>query len=239
MNEKLQQAIAATRNGQTKEAQLLLTQILKEDPNQTHAWFLLSHLVDEKQKKIAYLHKVLALDPDHDKARQMLARLEGAKAKPAAVEMETAVAPPETPPEPAPPTPEPLPISEKPTDFLSQEMAETVPEWLVEEEGEIAAAPVAAQAKTQAGEQGLEMPEVPDWLQEEVSLEETGELAAETRETAVSQPVLKRAAVKEAEETAPDSELLAQQARLTRILYILITFAAIIAVLLGYLILTS
>ncbi|MEJ2751030.1 MAG: hypothetical protein P8183_24460 [Anaerolineae bacterium] len=76
MNEKLQQAITAVRNGQENEAQLLLTQVLKEDPQETQAWFLLSTLVDSEQKKKAYLGKVLALDPDHPMAKKMLARFQ-------------------------------------------------------------------------------------------------------------------------------------------------------------------
>jgi hypothetical protein len=75
MNEKLQQAINAARNGQENEAQLLLTQVLKENPQETQAWFLLSTLVDSEQKKRAYLGKVLALDPGHPMAQKMLARL--------------------------------------------------------------------------------------------------------------------------------------------------------------------
>lgn len=76
MNEKLQQAITAVRNGQENEAQLLLAQVLKEDPQETQAWFLLSTLVDSEQKKKAYLGKVLALDPGHPMAKKMLARLQ-------------------------------------------------------------------------------------------------------------------------------------------------------------------
>ncbi|RMG94693.1 MAG: hypothetical protein D6706_13405 [Chloroflexi bacterium] len=76
MTNKLQEAIDATRNGNTKQAIRLLTEILKENPDETHAWFLLSHLVDSPSKKMAYLRKVLALDPEHPKARQRLAYLQ-------------------------------------------------------------------------------------------------------------------------------------------------------------------
>ena len=76
MNEKLQQAISVARSGQKTEAQLLLTEVLQDDPNETQAWFLLSTLVDSKQKKSAYLGKVLALEPDHEMAQTMLERLQ-------------------------------------------------------------------------------------------------------------------------------------------------------------------
>jgi len=76
MNPKLQQAMSAAREGRSKEAQVLLTQILSQDPEEAQAWFLLSHLVDSEQKQLAYLKKVLALDPHHEKAAQRLAHLE-------------------------------------------------------------------------------------------------------------------------------------------------------------------
>lgn len=76
MSEKLQQAIAATRAGKTKDAQILLTQLLKEDKEDVHAWYLLSLLVESPEKKRAYLSRVLALDPSHAKARAQLAELD-------------------------------------------------------------------------------------------------------------------------------------------------------------------
>jgi hypothetical protein len=79
MNPKMQQAIVAARTGQNKEAQILLTQVLKEDPEEVQAWFLLSHLVESEQKQLTYLKRVLALDPHHEKAAQQLAQLESAE----------------------------------------------------------------------------------------------------------------------------------------------------------------
>ncbi len=78
MHPKLQQAIQAARLGQTNEAQFLLTQVLKDNPEEVQAWFLLSHLVDSEQKQLVYLRKAVALDPHHEKAAQRLAQLEEA-----------------------------------------------------------------------------------------------------------------------------------------------------------------
>ncbi|MEZ4511270.1 MAG: hypothetical protein R3C62_05300 [Chloroflexota bacterium] len=75
MNVKLQQAIGAARAGESQKAQVLLAQILKEDTQNVHAWFLLSHLVESKEKKVAFLQKVLDLDPNHQKARERLTEL--------------------------------------------------------------------------------------------------------------------------------------------------------------------
>lgn len=75
MNVKLQQAIGAARVGESQKAQVLLAQILKEDTRNVHAWFLLSHLVESKEKKVAFLQKVLELEPAHQKAQERLADL--------------------------------------------------------------------------------------------------------------------------------------------------------------------
>jgi len=51
------------------------------------AWFLLSHVVESEQKQIAYLKKVVALDPGHEMAIQRLAQLEPPEPLPAVEEM--------------------------------------------------------------------------------------------------------------------------------------------------------
>ncbi len=80
MDQRLQQAIASARSGKEKEAQFLLTQLLKDNPEEVHAWFLLSHLVDSEQKQLAYLKKAVAIDPNHEKAAARLSELEASLA---------------------------------------------------------------------------------------------------------------------------------------------------------------
>jgi len=70
MNEQFQQAVVASRAGQTKEAQFLLAQSLQEEPNNADAWLLLSQLVDSKEKQQEYLAKAVALDPEHELANE-------------------------------------------------------------------------------------------------------------------------------------------------------------------------
>ena len=72
MSEKLQEAIAATRAGEKREAQRLLTELLQENPNDEYGWFLLSNLVDSPEKRMAYLGKALTINPHNEKARQQL-----------------------------------------------------------------------------------------------------------------------------------------------------------------------
>lgn len=72
MSEKVREAIAATRAGQKREAQLLLAEALQENPNDGNAWFLLGNLVDSPEKRLAYFGKALAINPDNVKAKRQL-----------------------------------------------------------------------------------------------------------------------------------------------------------------------
>lgn len=151
MDQVLAEAIAATRANDKRKAQLLLANNLKENPESVQSWYLLSMLVDSKEKQALYLGKALALDPHHPKAQERLARLQ---------------------------TAETIAISAEPLDFLAQSEGATLPNWLAgdagalqldkmgmraapgivaEEEGDVTA---VAPAITKA---------VPDWLQEDVS----------------------------------------------------------------------
>lgn len=151
MNSLLQDAINATKAGNKKEAQLLLAQNLKENPDDVQSWYLLSMLVDSKEKQALYLSKTLALDPQHEKANERLDIMRYASEAAANIT-----------------------ISEDDGDFINQAEGDTLPEWLaadadslqlektrpvseVEEEVE-EVAPDAADAE-----------QVPQWLQENVS----------------------------------------------------------------------
>jgi len=76
MELKLQQAIIATRAGQTEIAQSLLAQHIREEPEDANAWFLLSHLVNSQERRSRYLTKTISLDPTHGIAKQHLAQPE-------------------------------------------------------------------------------------------------------------------------------------------------------------------
>jgi hypothetical protein len=83
MNQHLKQAIAAARAGKQPQAKVLLARVLKEEPENVNAWFLLSSLADTEEQKIHYLEKVLEFKPDHAAARQQLSEL-----APLSIEME-------------------------------------------------------------------------------------------------------------------------------------------------------
>ncbi|UCC52305.1 MAG: tetratricopeptide repeat protein [Anaerolineaceae bacterium] len=77
MKIKLQQAIVATRAGQIEVAQSLLTQLLREDPENANAWFLLGNLVDSQDRQIRYLQKAVELDPENAIAKKQLEQMQG------------------------------------------------------------------------------------------------------------------------------------------------------------------
>lgn len=242
MNEKLQQAILAARNGQETEAQLLLTQVLKEDPNETQAWFLLSTLVDSEQKKTAYLGKVLALEPDHQIAQKMLARLQ--EVGEVETEIETEIGTEEIAVEidaeedEAPS--EPVVVSYNTADFLAQQKGDTLPAWLVEEE-DLAIIDEAAATQTESDQEPAsdEDAVIPDWLQNEPP--ESWPEEAPAAETALVVADLPDAKTEIAPASQPKFQSTVgadkhkQQAFLTGILYALVALAAIIFVIMLYL----
>jgi len=151
MNSLLQDAINATKAGNKKEAQLLLAQNLKENPDDVQSWYLLSMLVDSKEKQALYLSKTLALDPRHEKANERLAIMHHAS--------EAAVN---------------VTISEDDGDFLNQAEGDTLPEWLAVDADSLHLEKTRqvpeAEAEGEEAVPGLEATgEVPQWLQENVS----------------------------------------------------------------------
>lgn len=158
MNQMLQDAIAATRQGDKKEAQRLLANNLKENPNDVQSWYLLSMLVDSREKQAAYLSKALALDPNHTKAQARMGQLtkESGAAKPL--------------------------ISDTPFDFEAQETGETLPSWLADETGYVAPEKDSTFGELEAI--SLEVQDVPEWVVENV--DETW--TAPSKDTSHAQP---------------------------------------------------
>jgi hypothetical protein len=72
MTATLQEAIAAVRRGETERAQLLTAEVIRDNPDDANAWYLLSQLVDSDTRRAAYLSKTLALDPTHERAQAEL-----------------------------------------------------------------------------------------------------------------------------------------------------------------------
>ncbi len=144
MSDKLQQAIQATRVGDKKNAQFLLTQAIQEEPDDPQSWYLLSLLVDDEEKKKMYLSQVLNLDPDHARASQQMLIL-----------TETAV----------PEEEATVILSSDSPDLEAQDEGATIPDWMAED-----LPPAKADEETVAAETAVvaEAEPVPEWLKESV-----------------------------------------------------------------------
>jgi hypothetical protein len=73
----LQLAGEAIRLGDRHSAQVLLGRALRRNPRSETAWLWLSGLVDERDKQIACLERVLAINPQNEIAQQHLRELQG------------------------------------------------------------------------------------------------------------------------------------------------------------------
>lgn len=163
MDSRLQEAIGAARAGETRNAQQLLTDVLKDDPAQVQAWFLLSHLVESPQKQQAYLGKVLTLDPGHEQARQRLALLRSGQTGGAAQ---------------AAPVQPAARVADADLDVVVQSEGDTLPDWMAED-AELVQVDTAVPSQEAAAAQTAAPEDLPDWLQESVSDDFLGSEAAE------------------------------------------------------------
>lgn len=231
MDKKLKDAIAAARMGDKETAQRQLTELLDEDPQQVQGWYMLSLLVDSPQKQAAYLSKTLALNPDHEKAREQLAALQAAGT--------------------LAPTTTIAKEASQPLDVLAQSETDELPDWLREagDSGTVTAVP-----STIADETAVINEDLPDWLKEPVALEDQSEPPAQTREESLTlvgktaEPATKSdklaAGLKKSLPTTPKKRSKAahpakQNTRtLNLILGLLVTLAVIVIILLAYLLLS-
>lgn len=73
MKQQLLEALEAVKQGNEEEARVLLAEFLRDDPDNVPAWVLMSKLATSQGQKIAFLRKILSLDPEHTYAREQLA----------------------------------------------------------------------------------------------------------------------------------------------------------------------
>lgn len=182
MSDKLQLAIQATRAGDKKNAQFLLTQAIQEDPDNPQAWFLLSLLVDDNEKKQTYLNKVVALDPAHEKAQAQLTAL-AETAVFDTTDDETVLF------TEVEPVAQPAMLFSDSPDLAAQDAGETLPDWMVDD------LPLTLESDAEPLEDitaAASAPDntVPDWLQAPVETdwdEET--IPADTLMTEATAPL--------------------------------------------------
>jgi hypothetical protein len=77
MQELTQRGITALKGGDRTEALKLLSQAVKEQPEDTTAWLWLSGAVEKDDQRIACLRQVLRIDPQNQAAVRGLEKLQG------------------------------------------------------------------------------------------------------------------------------------------------------------------
>ena len=80
----LTQAIEAFSSGDKSSAMEILNGIVKRDPQNEQAWFLLSSITDETKETIYCLERALAINPDNHIAQRQLNELRGIRQPPGA-----------------------------------------------------------------------------------------------------------------------------------------------------------
>jgi len=74
--ERIRQAQALYRNGDQDGARTALAALLKDDPGNADAWFNAAQMATSAEQSIKLLQRTLQVDPFHDEADMMLARLQ-------------------------------------------------------------------------------------------------------------------------------------------------------------------
>lgn len=71
----LKRAVTLIKANKLDEASKIIARILKANPDDQHAWYLLSFSVTDTEKKVYSLQRVLQINPTHPKARARLTRI--------------------------------------------------------------------------------------------------------------------------------------------------------------------
>ncbi len=69
---QLQQAMQAEREGNRLRAKNILNEIVREHPEDERGWFALATLEEDFQRRLSYLERALAANPDNHLVRQMV-----------------------------------------------------------------------------------------------------------------------------------------------------------------------
>jgi endonuclease YncB( thermonuclease family) len=71
----VEKAISASKAGDKPAAREILSQVVREEPENARAWYLLSQVVEEPAQAISCLEKALSLAPDNERVKQRLESL--------------------------------------------------------------------------------------------------------------------------------------------------------------------
>ncbi len=76
MESRMRKAVMLYKQGKKERAAKLLQQIVLEDPSNPTAWYGLALSLEDVEKKIYCLKRVVSLDPSHEKAQKLLSKLQ-------------------------------------------------------------------------------------------------------------------------------------------------------------------
>jgi len=74
-NPQLNEALRLAKAGQKARAKALLAQLVKQEPRNARAWYLLSQVVEDREQIIFCLEKALALQPENIPLKERIERL--------------------------------------------------------------------------------------------------------------------------------------------------------------------
>lgn len=111
--DKMNEAIAAFQAGDRPQAKMLFQEVITADPNNDTAWYYFAALQDDPARRRAALERVLEINPQHQRAREVLASMDAAQASasratPPPAKPSTSSAPPPPPAQPASSNPPPV-----------------------------------------------------------------------------------------------------------------------------------
>jgi len=85
MNEKLKQGKTALKLGDRTAARKLFNQVVRENPDSETAWQWLYNVADSDAERRHCLEKILSINPNNAKARQLMGNLAPSEAAPTTV----------------------------------------------------------------------------------------------------------------------------------------------------------
>lgn len=74
-NTIIKQAIEAIKQGNKSNARALLENVIKNEPNNEEAWFMLAHVAQTQEQARSYLGRVININPSNERAKQQLEKL--------------------------------------------------------------------------------------------------------------------------------------------------------------------
>lgn len=75
INQQLDKAFNLVKEGEKRQAIIIIKEILKQEPENVSAWWLMANALSDEDEKINCLERVLVLDPSHQKAQKLMDKL--------------------------------------------------------------------------------------------------------------------------------------------------------------------